>query len=139
LLSIDRETGLRANPVAGCDHVVVEAFVSGTEPTELCTRAHHRRLAMPYPVHRFPINEQGEIEISGDELDRLMATDLSLTLSASGRELVAFTANGRLSMAIRRVPGTIPTPLPAGILERFDPSTWTGKDGRPATVELVHR
>ncbi len=139
LLSIDRETGLRANPGAGCDSVVVEAFVSGTEPTELCTRAHHRRLAMPYPLQRFPINEDGEIEVSGDELDRLMATDLGLTLSPSGREIVAFTAHGRMSMPIRRVPGAPPEPLPARILERFDPTAWTGKDGRPATVELVTR
>jgi membrane carboxypeptidase/penicillin-binding protein len=139
LVSIDRETGLRANPRAGCESVVVEAFVSGTEPTELCTRAHHRRLAMPYPLQRFPINERGELEISSDDLDRLLATDLSLMLSPSGQEIIAFTSHGRLSMDIALVPGSTASPLPPRVLERFDPATWTGKDGRPATVEMVRR
>lgn len=139
LLSVDRETGLRANPEAGCQHVLVEAFVEGSEPTEFCTRVHHRLLAMPYTLQRYAINEAGELEVPSDDLDRLLATDLSLFLSDSGRELVAYTPEGELSIRIRRTPGGTAPELPARILERFDPSRWTGKDGRPARVELIER
>jgi membrane peptidoglycan carboxypeptidase len=137
LLSVDRDTGLRASPDAGCDHVVVEAFVEGTEPTAYCSRVHHRLLSMPYPLQRYAINESGELEIPTEDLDRILATDLSLFLSDSGREIVAYTPDGELSMRIRRLPGGTAPQLPARVLERFDPSRWTGKDGRPATVELV--
>jgi penicillin-binding protein 1A len=37
-LSIDRETGLRADPSGGCSATILEAFIPGTEPTTYCSR-----------------------------------------------------------------------------------------------------
>jgi len=137
LVPVDRDTGLRINPAAGCEHFVVEAFVEGTEPTAFCTREHHRQLLLPYPLQRYPINESGELEIPSNELDRLLASDMTLFLSGDGREVSAYTASGTVSMTVRRVADEPPPALPETLLERFDPSTWTGKDGRPARIEWV--
>lgn len=46
LRTIDRHTGLLASDV--CNNPVELAFLSGTQPTEVCTAAHHRILSLPY-------------------------------------------------------------------------------------------
>ena len=49
-VSVDRRTGLIANPPAGCDQrdMILETFRKGTEPLERCTREIHEILGLPY-------------------------------------------------------------------------------------------
>jgi penicillin-binding protein 1A len=43
-VTIDRNTGLRADPAGGCSSTMPEAFIPGTEPTTYCSQAEHRRI-----------------------------------------------------------------------------------------------
>jgi membrane peptidoglycan carboxypeptidase len=139
VVAIDRNTGLRANPAAGCSPVFSEVFVAGSEPSRYCSEAAHRVRELPYSLQRYEFNEAGEMEIPSVELDQLLAVDLSFQLSADGRSLTASRAGGRVTVPIRRVPGGNAGELPARIQRQVDPSEWVGNDGRRAKVILIRR
>jgi membrane peptidoglycan carboxypeptidase len=137
IVTIDRETGLKASRAAGCSPVLAEVFVSGTEPNEYCSHDEHLLHKYPYPLQRFHLNEVGELEIPSTELDRLLANDLSLQLSADGKTLKAFSNGKPVSVKLRRIPGGSTGELPARIARQVDPSEWVGTDGRRAEVILI--
>jgi len=134
IVSIDRETGLKATQSAGCSHVFSEAFVRGTEPTQYCSEQHHRRLMLPYPFQRYPLDDLGRLVIPEGDLERLLASELDAYLIDRGKRLEVYTSAGLITMPVAIVPGGIQTPIPARIREEYDISRWVGKDGRPAEV-----
>ena len=139
VVAVDRNTGLRANPAAGCNPVFSEVFAAGTEPTGYCSRAAHRLGQLPYSLQRYEFNEAGELEIPSVELDAMLEGDLSYRLSTDGRTLNVANGAERVVLPIRRIPGGDAGELPARIQRRVDPSEWVGNDGRRARVILVHR
>jgi penicillin-binding protein 1A len=139
IVAIDRETGLKANRAAGCSPVLAEVFVTGTEPNEYCSHNEHRLHNYPYPLQRFHLNDAGELEIPSRELDRLLANDLSIQLSADGKTLTTFADGKPVTMKLRRTPGGSSGELPPRIGRRVDPSEWVGTDGRRAEVLLIGR
>ena len=139
VVAVDRNTGLRANPSAGCSAIISEVFVAGTEPSLYCSQAAHKVLTLPYPLQRYEFDDAGMLEIPSEELDVLLAVDLSFQLSADGRSLTASTGAERITVPIRRVAGGETTELPERIQRKVDPSEWVGHDGRRARVILVRR
>jgi penicillin-binding protein 1A len=137
VVSIDRETGLKANLRADCKSVISETFIRGTEPTAYCSRAHHQRLAFPYPFQRYPLSEQGALMISAAELERLLEVELDVFLVDGGTRLEAHTADGVFSMPLEIIPPDEPTQQPAWLAERFDTSEWRGVDGRDAEIIFI--
>ncbi|HXV76931.1 MAG TPA: PBP1A family penicillin-binding protein [Candidatus Polarisedimenticolaceae bacterium] len=136
--SVDRRTGLKANLRAGCNPVISEVFVSGTEPTTYCTDEHHIKLGFPYPFHRHALTERGALAIPSDELSRLLDTEADVFLVDGGTQLEAHTPQGAsYSLALEVLPPEPPPPWPGRLDERFDRSTWVGKDGRSARVSWL--
>jgi membrane peptidoglycan carboxypeptidase len=134
IVSIDRSTGLKANLSAGCGPVVSEVFITGTEPTEYCSAAHHKWLELPYPFQRYPLNEQGEIAVPEGDLEALLANETQVYLIDGGARLEAYTEDGTVTLPLRILPGRTQPATPAAVLERYDVSEWVGKDGRMAEI-----
>jgi penicillin-binding protein 1A len=97
-LPVDHDTGLRAAPEPGCRKVIMESFLKGTEIEHPCTAEAHARLALPYYLQRYLMTEDGRVQISEEEIDRLLLenpfnldlvarTSLN-TLTASGVQMV---------------------------------------------------
>ncbi len=135
--AIDRRTGLRANPAAGCQPVFSEVFAEGTGPTKYCSRQVHRLLELPYMLQRYDLEEDGSLAIPSGELDRLLAGDLSMQLSPDGKILTVHSEGKAYSVRVHRLPGGGSPELPPGIRKRVDPSDWVGTDGRRAQVILT--
>jgi membrane peptidoglycan carboxypeptidase len=130
---VDRLTGLKANPGAGCGPVFSETFAQGTEPAVYCSVGEHLRLRLPYPLQRYALNEQGELAVPGSDLDRILASEPAVHVVEGGRRLEASTPDGPVSLPLRRLPdAALEIPLPAALQEKLDPTTFRGKDGRPA-------
>lgn len=136
-VSIDRKTGLKRNAAAGCESVISEAFIEGTEPTAYCSKAHHELLHFPYPFQRYAINEQGELEVPRNELESLLEQETDVYLVDGGRRLEAYMPDGVLSLPVKVAPPTEPAPLPTWATRRFDPSLWQGLDGRRPNVIVM--
>jgi penicillin-binding protein 1A len=134
-VAVDRMTGLRANDLAGCRDVLVESFVDGTEPTRRCVAAEHARHLLPYPLQRFPLDDDGALLAPPAELERLLALLPTARLSLSGTLLEAFTGEGAVLFPVQPVPAPPEPEIP----EEVDRSTWFGADGIPAEVILLER
>ena len=134
-VAIDRHSGLRASIDAGCDEIITEVFVDGTEPTGYCSRAHHDQLKLPYPFQRYPLTENGALRIPAAELAEILEHETDVFLIPDAEELEAHTPKGVIRMPIVRTL-TVETPrdLPRQLVKRYDPETWVGKDGRPAHI-----
>ncbi len=139
IVTIDGATGLKASEAAGCAPVLSEAFLAGTEPTSYCTAAEHIRLKFPYPFQRYPLDEDGALAIPSDELEELLSSESTVRLAALGKRLEASTADGKLSLPLRRLPRGENEIVPAEARGRVDPSTWFGKDGRRARAIMIRR
>jgi penicillin-binding protein 1A len=138
LVTIDRRTGLRANPRAYCSPTITEAFLSGTEPTDLCSVYDHQRLRLPHPFQRYPIDEAGNLVIPVDELDRLMLQETNVRLAGGGTRIEAYLPGEVVSMGVKVVLNLLPPELdPDSYLPPFDTTAWIGKDGRPARIEWI--
>jgi penicillin-binding protein 1A len=85
IVSIDRETGLKANLRADCTTTISEVFVRGSEPTEYCSKWHHAKLELPYPFQRFELNEQGQLMIPREELAQLLEQEHNSVADSPGR------------------------------------------------------
>jgi penicillin-binding protein 1A len=136
IVSIDRRTGLRANPRAYCHPVISEAFVAGTEPTKSCSVYEHQRLRMPYSFQRFPLGEEGELLVPSRELDRLLASEPHARLVDRGRRLEVVRPEESVSIPIRIIDDGGERP-PDARLDPFETATWVGKDGRFARVVWI--
>jgi penicillin-binding protein 1A len=134
-VAVDRVTGLRANDDAGCADILVESFLEGTEPTGRCSRAEHMLHALPYPLQRFPLGDDGALLAVPSVLERLLPFTPSARYSAAAGVLEAFTPQGALVLPVRFV---MPPPEPE-IPESVDRSTWYGADGVPAELILLDR
>jgi len=103
-LPVDRDTGLRAAPELSCRTVIMESFVKGTEIEKPCTGNAHVRLALPYFLQRYPMQEGGRLEIDDNELNRLLRENpfhldllgrVSLNvLTSSGVQVVRLSRDG---------------------------------------------
>ena len=134
VVSIDRRTGLKANTRAGCDPVISEVFVRGTEPAAYCTEGHHTLLGFPYPFQDLALNERGALAVPSNELERLLASETGVYLVDGGSRIEAHTAEGTFSLPLELLPPVPPPVLPARVEERFDSSEWVGLDGRAARI-----
>ncbi len=137
VVAIDRATGLKANLRADCETVISETFVSGTEPTAYCSRAHHQRLAFPYPFQRYPLSEQGALIIPSSDLEALLEAELDVFLVDDGSRLEAHTADGVFSIPLEIAAPVEAARRPAWLAERFDTAEWRGVDGRDAAVIFI--
>lgn len=135
-VAVDRLTGLRASDSAGCASIVSEAFVEGTEPAIACSPAEHERLRFPWPFQSYPLGEDGALEIPVGDLERLLASEMFVRLSADGDAIEYADAAGRARLAVRTLPGANPT-LPEELAGKVDASTWAGADGRAPLVVVV--
>jgi len=141
VVSVDRRTGLRANPKAYCRHVMPEVFVAGTEPTRLCSVYEHQRLRLPYPFQRYPLDENGALVIPADELDALLIEEPTARVVDRGRRLEAERReNGRTEMVSISLYVAEPTEVASPSTRRprpmlpYDTTSWIGTDGRQARV-----
>jgi hypothetical protein len=50
VVPVDWQTGKRANP--SCPHIVLEAFLDGTEPTDWCSDSLHTVVDQPWPFQQ---------------------------------------------------------------------------------------
>jgi len=139
IVTIDRETGLKADRRAGCEHLISEVYLRGTEPTKYCSTQHHDLLQFPYPFQRFPLNEQGQLRVPDDLLREILDHEMSVYLIDNGRRLETRTSEGVFSIALSIEPPEGREPLPSWVVERFDTTEWNGLDGRVAEVIWLRR
>jgi penicillin-binding protein 1A len=127
---IDRETGLRASPAAGCQDLLREAFVAGSEPTAYCTRAHHLRLRLPHTFHSYALTDQGEISMPEAELAGLLSDEPGVAITDRRSRLVYTGPDAVVSLPLRVVPGGGADTLPQRIRDRLPEELGAGRDGR---------
>ncbi len=140
-VAVDRETGLRADPAAGCRRVFVEVFLAGTEPTAFCTAAEHARLQLPYPFHRYPLDEEGRLVAPARVLTALAKREPLVEYDAARSVLVTSGPAGRVELPLHLEAEDPPPVLSGRLLERLAqrqifPEAWVGRDGRPAAIQL---
>ncbi|HKQ60093.1 MAG TPA: penicillin-binding transpeptidase domain-containing protein, partial [Candidatus Polarisedimenticolaceae bacterium] len=133
---IDGTTGFKANPTAACP-VLTEAFVQGTEPTRFCSAAQHAWQQLPYALQRHALDEQGELPVPAQELERLLPLEPAVRLADDGRHIEALTPAGTVSLPLQLLPGGEPPGLPEELLRHIDPSKLVGLDGRPAQIIVL--
>jgi penicillin-binding protein 1A len=134
VVSIDRHTGLKANYRAGCESVISEVFIRGTEPTEYCTHEHHTLLDFPYPFQDYRLTERGSLAIPANRLDTLLDSEVDVFLVDGGTRLEAYTPQGRYTLNLEVLPAMAERPWPTRLNARFDRSEWVGLDGRVARI-----
>jgi penicillin-binding protein 1A len=135
-VTVDRATGLRANSSAGCTDLIEESFADGTEPTAECTAAEHLRLALPWNLQRYPLDETGALLVPDEDLAALVQSEPFLTVDPASRSIGIGGPSGTVTLPMRVVAGKTPR-LPAALEGQVDPTPWLGKDGRPADVILL--
>ncbi len=138
MVAVDRATGLRANAAAGCREVIQEAFVEGTEPTAWCQTALHEQLRFPYPFQRYPVGDDGALEIPSSDLDALLATEGTVRPIEGGTKLEATAPDGPAFLKVRRVEKPSDA-VPPEVAEKFDVSAFVGADGRRARIRVLGR
>lgn len=144
-VTVDRRTGKRATAETGCDPttMILESFVTGTEPAALCSPAEHWRLTLPYYLQRFEVNEAKQLVATPEEIAAVVqAGPQQERLSADGGALEAWgPEGGAVIVPLALDPAgrarlmellAIPPPAPAEGAPR-------GLDGRLATVRETHR
>jgi penicillin-binding protein 1A len=131
---VDRRTGKRPNVDAGCDDYVVETFIEGTEPSDLCSRELHRKLLLPYPFQRYGLDVDGSLLVPRDELERLLDQEQDVLVDPESGVLLALRREGAVYVPVMEVPdaGSPDRELPDELLEQQP--EWVGTDGRPARV-----
>ncbi len=138
LQSVDRRTGLKASPAAGCERTLTEAFAAGTEPTTYCSAAEHARCLLPYPFAAYSLDDQGALAVPAQDLDDLIASEPAVRLA--GETLSAMTPEGSVSLPVRRIESaSLAPPLPSAVQARTPVGGWRGTDGRRARVIVLDR
>jgi len=143
VVSIDRRTGLLANPKAYCRQVIPEVFVTGSEPTALCSVYEHQRLRLPYPFQRYPLDENGNLIVPATDLDALLAHEEGVRVLDRGRRLEAERVTGdrveTVAIGLEIVEsdeGDEQVSAHRRLLP-YDTIGWVGTDGRQARVEWL--
>jgi hypothetical protein len=142
-VSIDRRTGLRANPQAYCRDVMTESFIAGTEPTAYCSVFHHQRLRLPYPFQAFPLSDSGALRVPVDELTELLAQEAGARIVAGGRQLEVLRASDDGRMETVRIDleivaaGDGSRTTAAEIALPPDAVIRPGHDGRQPRIQLL--
>jgi penicillin-binding protein 1A len=131
---VDPRTGKRPSVEAGCDDYIVEVFVEGTEPSDLCSWERHERLRLPYPFQAYPLDVDGSLEIPRNELACLLEQEQDVILDHPSEMLLGFAREGTARLAVteladndgwtERLPGRL----------REESASWVGTDGRRARV-----
>ncbi len=103
-LPVDRNTGLRVAPELGCEVVITETFLRGSEIARPCTANTHRRLQLPYYLQRYWMTEGGRILIADEELDRLLMENPHHLRLADRANLSAATPAGVRLVRLSRAP-----------------------------------
>ena len=131
---VDPRTGKRPNLDAGCEDYIVEAFIEGTEPGELCSPAVHDKLLLPHSFQRYRLDVDGSLMIPRNELQQLLVLEQDVAFDADSRTLVAWGREGVTEFRVSELPDTVPPEerLPDELQEqRYG---WAGTDGRLARV-----
>jgi hypothetical protein len=138
-VAIDRSTGRRVSPTAGCVKTLSEVFAQGSEPTIVCSPSEHALRALPYPFARYPLDDAGRLVVPAAELDQLLAEERSVVYDAAGGHLIGLTPTGSVTLPVVRADegslpvtnATLPSAEPAAEEAR-------GADGRRARI-VVYR
>ena len=124
--------------------MILDAFVTGTEPTAYCSAAEHYRLSLPYFLQRFEVNDRRELVGTPEEIARVvLAGGANPRLSRDGKTLEATGENGTVTVTLaldaaqRRELVRLVAMGPPPSAEGEGP--WYGLDGRRATVRTIHR
>jgi hypothetical protein len=83
---------------------MVEVFIEGTEPAERCSRALHRKLLLPYPFQRYPLDADGSLMIPGDELQELLRQEQTVRLDPRLWMLEALRPEGFVRVPVTPLP-----------------------------------
>jgi penicillin-binding protein 1A len=134
--TIDRTTGLLANEAAGCTQRIAETYLDGTEPTASCSLSQHARLAMPWVLQRYPLDEDGALEVPDEDLPALLAGEPGIHVDAEKRTISAATELGEVTLPLHLVAGYT-VRVPPALDGKIDLEPLVGKDGRPAAVVLL--
>jgi membrane peptidoglycan carboxypeptidase len=147
---VDRRTGLKASVDSGCQPIILEAFLRGTEPTMQCSEAQHFRITLPYYLQRFQFSRRQELRVDGEGLRRLLQQGAGeLSLAETGKSLLLRDAGGERAIPLdigRRDLREVMESLKgdgAGTWETVEtsqgsgPPRRVGKDGRDATLILI--
>ena len=135
-VTVDRMTGLRASSEAGCTEIIEETFLAGSEPTKECTAAEHLRLALPWDLQRYDLDDSGALLIPELDLDALQRQEPFLTVGSGQRSIAVAGPGGSATLPMRVLAGGTQR-LPSPLEGKLDPAPWVGKDGRPADVILL--
>jgi penicillin-binding protein 1A len=135
IVSVDRRTGLRADPQAYCSSVIPEVFIAGTEPTTACSVFAHQRLRLPYAFQRYPLGEQGELLLPAADLPALLSSEPHARLLDGATRLEVRLQNELVAIPARVVGG--PGALHDHRMDAMDTSTWVGRDGHSAHVVWI--
>jgi membrane peptidoglycan carboxypeptidase len=161
-MPVDHDTGLREAGEVGCQKVIMETFVKGTEIERPCTAAAHHRLSLPYYLQRYKVLSEGRVEIPEDEIQRLLRENPGVlelvgrtTLNVLGPEGVRVVrlsrGGGEISDIawgfIRRSERTANDEDEEAAYAQFLPASlapiasgsgsWVGVDGRSAAVVTI--
>jgi penicillin-binding protein 1A len=105
IVSIDRNTGLKATEEAGCADVLSEAFLAGTEPAAYCSPSAHALLMLPPAFQQFALSEAGELQVPASRLAELAGTPHgAFRVSQAAGRLEVIGADGRPILPILVVP-----------------------------------
>jgi membrane peptidoglycan carboxypeptidase len=131
---IDPRTGKRPSLDAGCEGYIVEAFIEGTEPGELCSREQHHRLLLPYPFQHYRQDVDGSLQIPRNELERLLLQEGEVGLDRESGLLLAFRGEGTVALPVVELPDSVSPGerLPDSLRE--ERPSWVGTDGRRARI-----
>jgi penicillin-binding protein 1A len=131
---IDPRTGKRPSFAAGCGDYIVEAFIEGTEPSDLCSRGLHQKLMMPYPFQHYRLDEDGSLAIPRNELEHLLEQEQDVLLDQQSGALLAFSREGTAWLPVTELPDNDAwdARLPDELCE--ETMNWVGTDGRSAHV-----
>jgi penicillin-binding protein 1A len=131
---IDPRTGKRPRFDAECGEYIVEDFITGSEPSEMCSHALHQRLALPYPFQHYDLDVDGSLVIPRNELERLLEQEQDVVFDPESESLLAFRREGTARLGLTATGDSEPGEaiLPAGLREETE--SWVGTDGRRARV-----
>ena len=148
-VAIDRRTGRRATASSGCDpkDVILEAFVMGTAPAEICSPEEHYRLSLPYFLQRFEVNERRELIATPEAIAAIIgAARSAVGLSADGSALSVTVEGGLLAVPLAldsdgrtQLKELLAQPPQEPVSSEPQPGLWYGLDGRRAIVREIHR
>jgi penicillin-binding protein 1A len=135
---IDRQTGLRASVESGCQDIILEAFVRGTEPAGFCSARQHFQQALPYFLQELKLNESDELVLTPEELLRVLVENPArVSLARNHRALLVREGEEERTLPISVQQDGSP---PAGVRSVSpSPDLPVGVDGHLASSVSVSR